>query len=895
MDPRNDAYLKPLRITPLEERILLDAAAAADIATQAAAQETDHQVEKQAQQQQEQNQNKSESQQADHQADNKSTENITPQASSDSSSDILHTQADSSDQSVKVIVLSSQVKNVDILAQASQDNVKVVTYDASKVSLTDIVSQISQALNGAKADSIAFISYGSDAEFSLTDSKTMSMQGLQSDSTLQSFWKDVSSLVKNDGRIDLLACNVGSSDSGNAFIQSLDTFVDDSSSDHFVSIAASTDLTGSSEFGGDWQLEIGNVNAAQTYFNDTLLSNWHGVLDNTAYLIDDIVSGSGSSNPSNFVNVDGTLFFTATTSANGTELWKSDGTAEGTTLVKDIRSGTTSSSPTNLTNVDGVLFFTATNGTNGVELWKSDGTSSGTMMVKDIYAGSTSSSPTKLTNVDGTLYFSATTSANGAELWKSDGTSDGTVLVKDIRTGTTGSSLNNFSAFDNKLYFTANNGSSGQELWVSDGTSAGTVLLKDINSGSASSSPANFTIIGSTLYFSATTSGAGIELWKTDGTASGTVIVKDIQSGTGSSSPTSMINANGTLYFVATTTTSGAELWKSDGTSAGTVMVKDIFSGATGATITDLEYMNGHVYFSATDGTTGIELYRSGGNSWDTTLVANINATTSDNTSSSTPSNKVVIGDTMYFTATNGTDGVELWKTDGTSWGTSMVTDIYTGLTSSNPTSLTVIGNMLFFGATSSASGTELWGLEHNSAPVNTATTASQTINEDASLTLNAANNNQISVYDADGSNLTVTLTVANGTMSLSTTAGLTFTTGNGIDDSVIVMSGTQAALNAALNNLVYLYIRQENYDSTYKLFLRYWPTRSAEIRPLLSNLKTHQKDEFMYFLCDQISESNKQNDELSKRVSILETEIKYMPGNEGYQEAEEHFQSLIS
>ena len=54
---RDDSYLKPLRITPLEERILLDAAAAADIATQAAAQETDHQVEKQAQEQQQQEQN----------------------------------------------------------------------------------------------------------------------------------------------------------------------------------------------------------------------------------------------------------------------------------------------------------------------------------------------------------------------------------------------------------------------------------------------------------------------------------------------------------------------------------------------------------------------------------------------------------------------------------------------------------------------------------------------------------------------------------------------------------------------------------------------------------------------------------------------------------------------
>ncbi|MBR9970880.1 ELWxxDGT repeat protein [Magnetospirillum sulfuroxidans] len=85
------------------------------------------------------------------------------------------------------------------------------------------------------------------------------------------------------------------------------------------------------------------------------------------------------------------------------------------------------------------MFFAATDGTNGTELWKSDGTAVGTVMVKDINPGSSSSSPNHLTNVNGTLYFSATDGTNGTELWKSDGTAVGTVMVKDIRTGTVGS------------------------------------------------------------------------------------------------------------------------------------------------------------------------------------------------------------------------------------------------------------------------------------------------------------------------------------------------------------------------------------------------------------------------------------------------------------------------
>ena len=61
-----------------------------------------------------------------------------------------------------------------------------------------------------------------------------------------------------------------------------------------------------------------------------------------------------------------------------------------------------------------------------------------------------------------------------------------------------------------------------------------------------------------------------------------------------------------------------------------------------------------------------------------------------------------------------------------------------------------------------------------------------------------------LSVSDADSSSLTVTLSVGRGTLSLSGTAGLAFTAGDGSDDATMTFSGTSAAINAALGGLTY-------------------------------------------------------------------------------------------
>ncbi len=63
----------------------------------------------------------------------------------------------------------------------------------------------------------------------------------------------------------------------------------------------------------------------------------------------------------------------------------------------------------------------------------------------------------------------------------------------------------------------------------------------------------------------------------------------------------------------------------------------------------------------------------------------------------------------LYFVANNGTNGFELWQTNGTSAGTVMVRDVQPGAAGSNPTIMNSINGVLFFSADDGVRGEELW------------------------------------------------------------------------------------------------------------------------------------------------------------------------------------------
>ncbi|MEZ5988396.1 MAG: hypothetical protein R3F30_04610 [Planctomycetota bacterium] len=286
-----------------------------------------------------------------------------------------------------------------------------------------------------------------------------------------------------------------------------------------------------------------------------------------------------------FVVMGGYAYFTATTFGSGEELWRTDGTTGGTTIVKEINPGYFGSSPRDLTVAGSRIYFQAYDRASGSELWVTDGTATGTRLVADIVPGSKGSAPTSLAVLGSKVVFSADDGKNGRELWITDGTSTGTVLLKDIRpfAGSSDPTQCVADGSGKHVFFRANDGNFGDELWITDGTTSGTRLVKDINTGT-SSLPSYIRPLGaSRVIFSARDLSAGQELWISDGTAAGTHIVKDIAPGSLRGTDFRLnipLGSTAAKYvFRGNDGTRGDEWWVTDGTAAGTILLRDVNPG----------------------------------------------------------------------------------------------------------------------------------------------------------------------------------------------------------------------------------------------------------------------------------------------------------------------------
>lgn len=321
------------------------------------------------------------------------------------------------------------------------------------------------------------------------------------------------------------------------------------------------------------------------------------------YLVKDLGNASGatsarSSDPRAFLDSGGKLFFVATSETNGLEPWVHD--AGGTRFLRDINGGTAGSNVTLFMELTpGVVIFTANDGVNGTQLWRSDGTEAGTTLLKIVNATASGFLPTF--SYGGKVFFSVDDGVHGREPWVTDGTSEGTQLLVETGPGTAGNGAGNFFRFGNTTRFFALGG-----IWSTDGTPTGTtldILLESYRFGVA--------VVGNAFYFFGYDSVHGMEPWKSDGTAAGTSMIKEIRSGVASYSISIAPTTSGAVFFADDGTGGGGRLWTTDGTAANTVPL-DAFP-ATGTTnFTAVLYpTTSGVFFDDGDG--GWKVWRTNG------------------------------------------------------------------------------------------------------------------------------------------------------------------------------------------------------------------------------------------------------------------------------------------
>ena len=354
-------------------------------------------------------------------------------------------------------------------------------------------------------------------------------------------------------------------------------------------------------------------------------------------------------------------------------------TAQPAQMAADIRTRQVTepdfeSGPYKFVRLGDYLYFGADDGLHGIELWRTDGTAAGTTLVRDICPGQCSGVYFGLgAAAGGRLFFHADDGVHGVEPWVSDGTPEGTRLLLDIHPS--GSFPQWFTALGDRMVFTATDPDHGNELWISDGTPGGTELLADLNPGPEGSAPTSLLATAGLVFFNASDADHGREPWVSDGTTAGTILLRDIVPGTTDSVPHEEdfpINpryaavAGGKYFFAASENIYEQELWVSDGTPAGTSPLTASFSW-----IRDLTPLGSEVFFGSSDSATGQQLWRSDGTAPGTQPVTDF----PPELDQAGPSGLTAVGSTLFFATWNSTTGQELWKSDGTAAGTTPIID----------------------------------------------------------------------------------------------------------------------------------------------------------------------------------------------------------------------------
>jgi len=384
-------------------------------------------------------------------------------------------------------------------------------------------------------------------------------------------------------------------------------------------------------------------------------------------------------------------------SGTGRQLWVTDGTSVGTTL---LYSGDVVANPF---AYNGILYFAARDTeVQGIDLWKTDGTVAGTTRITNLGTTLGLFAPLPLGGVNGTLLVDI-----DGSLWKTDGVTatpvgsahfplvpvpgmtavsggyfyfmsgqspgsanalgslsrvDAAGNVANITIAGDGGQVPVLSMFNlnNDLYVIGGYGSNISLFRVDPGSTTAAVLASFHTPGQQL--VYDLANVGGKLYFSAPASNTNLDaaLWTSDGTAAGTKMIADIVPNDpvspGGNVLFNITDVNGAAYFLTSapnpqkSTTDGA-LWKSDGTAAGTVRIRDYLTSVWASPY--MLNVGGKAVYSD-----GQYLWRSDGTGAGTYQIEQISPTSVDGqTPQFNGAAAVAIGDQIYYSVATYTGG----------------------------------------------------------------------------------------------------------------------------------------------------------------------------------------------------------------------------------------------
>lgn len=354
----------------------------------------------------------------------------------------------------------------------------------------------------------------------------------------------------------------------------------------------------------------------------------------------------------------------------------------------------------------------------GTELWVTDGTAAGTQLLKDIISGGGSSNPnfSPLYVIDGYMYFHSAQTPN--IVWRTNGTPQGTevhVTNSQIFNPTGYIKCNGFILFVSRI-------GGNQNFWRfwrmtsfpnSEVPIINTFDGKVINNVHISSYAKKDE---TTLIFGGHTNQDGWAIFGTTGPTTDLII--DLYQGNNSTFNnynqfSHARNIDGKIYFTGFQEQTGFELWTTLGSASSTNLFKDINQNNTvvnaGGAPMGFTKVGNTIFFTANDGINGREIWKTNGTAASTQMVKDV----SPGNLNSGPQSLIEYNGFLYFLQSDGTNGNQIWKTDGTESGTIMVTNPqdFSNVSSAN---LIKTNNKLFFSGFSNVYGNELFMLDEN-------------------------------------------------------------------------------------------------------------------------------------------------------------------------------------